>query len=207
MYTVALTGGIGSGKSTVSAIFAQLGAAVVDADVVSRELMRPGQPALHQVAQRFGKDLLDEQGVLNRALLRQRVFADTAQRRHLEAIMHPLIRDAMWRQVKQADAPYVVLVVPLLYEHQADYPTHRVLLVDVPEAIQRSRVKRRDQLDDVGVDRILASQSQRDQRLQIADDVIHNTTTLAGLQVEVARLHQCYLRLADVALIERETQG
>lgn len=196
LFTVALTGGIGSGKSAASDIFAELGAGMIDADIVGRALVQPGQPALHTILREFGPDLINRQGELDRAVLRRRVFANPVQRHRLEAIMHPLIRDAMWRQAKQTDAPYVMLVVPLLYENQAHYPVDRILLIDVPEAMQRARIKQRDKLDDDEIDRILASQSSRAQRLQIADDVIQNTGTLADLRRMVQRRHDDYLQLA-----------
>lgn len=197
MFSVALTGGIGSGKSVASKIFAELGVPIIDADIVSRELVQPGQPALKQIIQEFGDDLLDQEGELNRVLLRHRAFANPNQRHRLEAIMHPLIRDAMWQQAKQADAPYVMLVVPLLYESQAHYPVNRILLIDVPEAMQRQRIKQRDQLDDDAISRILASQSSREQRLQMADDVIRNTGTRDDLRNMVKRRHYYYMQLAE----------
>lgn len=199
MYTVALTGGIGSGKSAASAIFAELGVAIVDADIVSRELVQPGQPALQMIVDEFGPDLLNQQGELNRDLLRRRVFSAQERRQRLEDIMHPLIRDAMWQQAKQADTAYVILVIPLLYENQVHYPVNRVLLIDAPVAMQRARVKQRDQLLDDEIERILSSQSSREQRLQLADDVIHNTGTLEQLRRTVERRHQHYLQLADYA--------
>lgn len=197
MFTVALTGGIGSGKTAASHIFAELGATIIDADVVSRELVKPGRPALKMIIQEFGEDLLDSYGELDRSLLRRRVFSKPDRRHRLESILHPLIRDTMWQQAKQANAPYVMLVIPLLYENQAHYPVNRILLIDVPVAMQRSRVKERDQLKNDEIDRILASQSSREQRLQLADDVIHNTGTLLDLKNAVNRRHHYYLQLAD----------
>lgn len=195
MFTVALTGGIGSGKTAASHIFAELGAAIIDADVVSRELVKPGRPALTLILDAFGEDLLDSYGELDRSLLRRRVFSKPEKRHQLEGIMHPLIRDAMWQQAKQIDAPYVMLVIPLLYENQAHYPVNRTLLIDVPVAMQRARVRERDQLRTDEIDRILASQSSREQRLQLADDVIHNTGTLDDLRHAVNRRHHYYLQL------------
>lgn len=195
VFRVGLTGGIGSGKSTVARLFAELGATVVDTDALARELVEPGQPALEEIAAELGPGLLDTAGRLDRARLRELVFADPARRRRLEAILHPRIREAA--RAREAGARgYTVWVVPLLVEAGWTEEVDRVLVVDLPEAAQRARVAARDGLPVAQIEAILASQASRAQRLDAADDVIDNSGPPETLRARVAGLHRRYLTLA-----------
>lgn len=199
MLTVGLTGGIGSGKSAVSDAFARRGVAVIDTDLLAREVVEPGQPALDEIAAEFGADVLDPGGRLDRAALRRAVFAEPARRRRLEAILHPRIRQAMeerLRALEAAGADYAIVVVPLLVETGMTALMDRVLVVDVPEAEQIRRVMARDGVDEPQARRVLAAQADRDRRLAAADDVIPNTGTLADLEPKVAELDRRYRALA-----------
>ena len=196
MFKVGLTGGIGSGKSAASAAFAELGAAVIDTDLLSRELVEPGQPALAEIVQAFGPGMLDAGGRLDRKALGARVFSDPPARQRLEDILHPRIRAAMLARAEAANAPYVVCVIPLLIEAAQQDLVDRVLVIDVPEAIQRSRVAARDGYDAARVEQMLAAQVDRTTRLEHADDVIRNDGSLESLRASVAALHQKYLGLA-----------
>ena len=200
MFTVVLTGGIGSGKSAASEYFADLGASVIDADVISRELVVPNSPALQQIVAVFGAQVLTEDGSLDRAALRDRVFRDPYERTKLEAILHPLIRQRMLQRRAAATGPYVIFVIPLWSADQTDYPVDRVLLIYVPIEVQIARVQQRDQIDTAAVNRVLASQSSRATRLAVADDVILNTGTSAELQQAVQRLHAGYMQQVAKAI-------
>jgi len=193
---VGLTGGIGSGKSEVARLFAELGAPVIDTDVIARELVEPGQPALQEITDTFGSDILDADGRLDRAQLRARVFEDPEKRRRLEAILHPRIRARALELADAADTPYCLLVIPLLVETGNDYPLDRVLVVDAPEATRIARVEARDALPPEQIRSILASQASREQRLAIADDVIVNNAGLDQLRNAVERLDQQYRQAA-----------
>lgn len=194
MLKIGLTGGIGSGKSAASARFAALGAEVIDTDRLSRELVEPGQPALREIIAAFGEGMLDTQGRLDRGLLRERVFGDAAARKRLEEILHPRIRDAMLARAEDSTAPYVVFVIPLLFEAGQRALVDRVLVIDVPEPLQRARVAARDGFDDAQIAQILAAQVDRATRLSGADDVICNDGSIAELHAAVDRLHHQYLR-------------
>jgi dephospho-CoA kinase len=196
MFTVILTGGIGSGKTAASQYFAELGVPLIDADIVSRELVEPGSAALQQIVEVFGTSILTEQGALNRSVLRGRIFQNPAERKALEAIMHPLIRQSILQQRAEVSGPYVVLVIPLWTADQTDYPVNRVLMIDVPEEVQISRVQQRDQIGTAAVERMLASQSTRVARIAAADDIILNTGTLAELQQAVRQHHIIYIKQA-----------
>lgn len=193
---VGLTGGIGSGKTAVSDRFAQLGIPVIDTDLIARELVEPGQPALAEIAAEFGVDCLDDQGRIDRARLRQRVFADDAGRRCLEAILHPRIRTMARQRIAALTAPYCLLVIPLLAETGMTDLVDRVLVVDAPEEEQIYRVMTRDQIDEAQTRRILAAQASRDQRLALADEVLENSGDFVKLELQIADLHRHYLRLA-----------
>jgi dephospho-CoA kinase len=195
MLVVALTGGIGSGKSTVSDRFAALGAPVIDADVISRQLTEPDSPALAMIEAQFGPDVLCDDGSLDRAALRRFVFNDPAARKRLEAILHPLIRTRMQQALAALAAPYAVLVIPLLFETgQADL-ADCVLVVDAPEADQIRRVQQRSGLEPPEIERIMAGQVSRAERLRRADDVIDNSSNLQSLLVQTDRLHEKFLKL------------
>ncbi|MDN3517428.1 dephospho-CoA kinase [Aquisalimonas lutea] len=196
LLVVGLTGGIASGKTTVSGLFAELGVPVVDADVVARRVVERGQPALGELAAAFGEDILTADGVLDRGRLREKAFTDTAARERLEAILHPRIREWMEAEIAAADGPYVILSVPLLVEGDLLQRVHRVLVVDVPEAVQRERLIQRDGSTPEQAEAILAAQSSRRNRLQHADDIIDNTGDREALHQRVRRLHQDYLALA-----------
>ncbi|HAS50521.1 MAG TPA: dephospho-CoA kinase [Gammaproteobacteria bacterium] len=198
--TVGLTGGIGSGKTAVSARFASYGVPVIDTDVLARELVEPGQPALAEIVAEFGKDCLDEAGRLNRAVLRERVFIDEAGRQRLEAILHPRIRALAKVRVARLNAPYSLLVIPLLVETGMTDLVDRVLVVDVAEVEQVCRVMARDGMDERQARRILAAQASRSRRLALADDVLENSGDLTELDQRIADLHQYYLRLATCGL-------
>ena len=193
MLKIGLTGGIGSGKSAASAHFAKLGAEVIDTDLLSRELVEPGQPPLAEIVDAFGERMLDGDGRLNRSRLRERIFADPVARRTLEEILHPRIREAMMARAQRSSAPYVIFVIPLLFETGQQSLVDRVLLVDVPEALQHARVGARDGLDDARIDRILQVQTDRETRLRGADDVICNDGTLDELRAAVEKLHLEYM--------------
>lgn len=171
---VGLTGGIASGKSTVADMFADLGATVIDTDVIAREIVTPGQPALSEIGAVFGESVIRDDGELDRALMRQLVFADEDARRRLEAILHPRIQAETFRQADAAKGPYQLVVVPLLVESSLRYFVDRILVVDCDEETQIRRLRRRDAESDEQARRILASQARRDERLAIADDVISN---------------------------------
>lgn len=191
---VGLTGGIGSGKSAAAEEFARLGATVVDTDAISHELTAAGGAALPEIEKEFGRRVIGTDGALDRARMRERVFADPAARRRLEGILHPMIREVSRQRIATATGPYVVHVVPLLVE-SGEYARRvdRVLVVDVPESVQVERVRTRG-LDDEQIRRIIASQASRAQRLAAADDVIDNTGTLDALKARVRALHQKYLQ-------------
>jgi dephospho-CoA kinase len=195
MLRVGLTGGIASGKSTVAELFAELGAGIVDTDVIAREVVAPGEPGLEAVVEAFGPAILTARGELDRAALRRIVFRDTERRRALEAILHPLIRARTVRAIERLDAPYALVVVPLLLEAGFDALVDRILVVDCPEAVQRERLRRRDAADASATDAMLAAQLGREARLARADDVIDNGGSLAATRAQVATLHARYVDL------------
>lgn len=192
-YIVGLTGGIGSGKSAASQWFEHQGIHVVDADVVAREVVQPGQPALEKIAQHFGDWVLQADGQLDRRALRDYVFQHPEARQQLEAITHPIIRQSILSQLQQAQSAYVILVSPLLFETGQDRMTHRNLLVDVSEATQLKRASQRDAQSTEQIQKIIATQMPRSEKLKRADDVVHNEGTLDELYQQLMRLHTDYL--------------
>jgi dephospho-CoA kinase len=194
---VGLTGGIASGKTAVSDAFAALGVPVIDTDVIAREVVAPGSQALGEIRARFGDEVITAAGGLDRARMRELVFADTARRRELEAILHPRIRAETLGQAAAARAAYVVIVVPLLVETGFAELVDQVVVVDCPEAMQRARLMERDAHSDAQAQRILDSQADRATRLAGADHVIHNEGSLADLRAQVERLHARLLETAQ----------
>ena len=199
VYSVALTGGIGSGKSTVSCLFAERGVTVIDADELSHALTARNGAALAAIADAFGDDIIAADGSLDRAALRRRVFSDAEARRRLEGILHPRIRAEMRARMARSEGPYVILAIPLLFETGQQDMADRVLVVDVPESVQIERVQARSGLDRPEIERIIASQVPRSRRLAGADDVIDNTGPSSALADRVDRLHRRYLQLAAAA--------
>ncbi len=196
MLRIGLTGGIGSGKSTVAALFAARGIPVIDADAIAHQLTSPGTATTARILQTFGPDIGNADGGLDRQRLARRIFADRRERERLEAILHPLIRAEMLRQQETLDAPYCLLVIPLLYEAgQADM-VDRVLVVDVNEGIQSARVAVRDKRSEAEIRAILSAQADPAQRLRMADDRITNNGSLDELRSQVEVLHRQYLALA-----------
>jgi dephospho-CoA kinase len=201
-FAVAVTGGIASGKSAVAERFAQRGIVVADADVAARAVVAPGEPALAEIAARFGARALLGDGTLDRAWLRAHAFADATARRELEAITHPRIRAALLAQAQAAAGPYVLVAIPLLVEGggRAAYPwLRRILVVDAPEALQLARLRARDGVDEALARRMLAAQASRARRWAEADDVIVNDGAEAALDPAVARLDALYRRMAGAA--------
>ncbi|RMG34003.1 MAG: dephospho-CoA kinase [Gammaproteobacteria bacterium] len=196
MFRVALTGGIASGKSLASRHFESLGVPVIDADQVARELVEPGSPLLERIRERFGPEVFERSGRLDRARLRARVFSNPAERRALEAILHPAIHRRMQALAREAKGPYLVMVIPLLVESGQDWGEDRVLLIDAPERLQRERLMQRDHCSPAQADAILASQASREARRARADDIILNNGDPKALSDAVDRLHRQYLRMA-----------
>ncbi|RKT43164.1 dephospho-CoA kinase [Thiocapsa rosea] len=196
MLVIGLTGGIGSGKSTVADALAARGAGVIDTDVIARELTEPGQPTLAEIAATFGADIIGRDGRLDRDALRTQVFSDLDARARLEGILHPRIKDRMLEQLAAIEAPYAVLVIPLLFETSQHTLVDRVLVVDVPESAQRERVRRRSGLTHSEIDRIVASQISRAERLARADDILDNSGDLPALLAQAEHIHRQYIALA-----------
>jgi dephospho-CoA kinase len=196
-YVVGLTGGIGSGKSTVAELFVRNGAALVDTDAIAHELTAAGGAAIPALLAKFGPGVIDGSGALDRAAMRQSVFADPAARAQLEAILHPLIRQLAAERCQAAAAPYVILAVPLLVE-SGEYRQRcqRIAVVDCPESRQIERVMARSGLSVDQVRAIMAAQATRQQRLAVADDVVVNDGDLASLGEQVDALHRKYLQLS-----------
>ncbi|USV57225.1 dephospho-CoA kinase [Aeromonas encheleia] len=197
MYVVAITGGIGSGKTTVANQFATLGIEVIDADLIAREVVEPGTPALTAIANHFGPSILDEQGRLDRRVLRERIFSEPAAKHWLNALLHPLIRSEMLSQCAAASSPYCLLVVPLLVENRLMALADRVLVIDVDEATQIERTCRRDGVSRAQAEAILAAQASRAERLAVADDVLDNQSgTSETILARILALHETYLAFA-----------
>ncbi|MBF0783925.1 dephospho-CoA kinase [Muribacter muris] len=200
-YIIGLTGGIGSGKSTIAEMFQQLGVPLIDADIVARQVVEKGSPLLDKIAAKFGKTILTEQGELNRAALRQRIFHSDQDKQCLNNLLHPAIRQAMLAQLEQIQAPYVLWVVPLLIENRLTDFCDRVLVIDVLPEIQIERAVQRDQSNADTIKNIIASQVDRPTRLAYADDVIENNLPLTQnsehLRRQVQQLHQRYQQLAQ----------
>lgn len=194
-WILGLTGGIGSGKSAAAQRFAELGVQLVDADQAARWVVEPGRPALLRIAERYGADILQPGGELDRAALRARIFESPEERKWLEALLHPLIRQEIWGFLESANSPYAILVSPLLVESGQYRQVDRVLVVDVPQALQLQRAIARDGVSEAQVQAILAAQMRRDERLRHADDVLANDRDLAWLNGQVERLHEFYLGL------------
>tara|TARA_R110000850_G_scaffold196047_1_gene322486 strand:+ start:2299 stop:2901 length:603 start_codon:yes stop_codon:yes gene_type:complete len=195
MAVIGLTGGIGSGKSTVARLFGALGVHWVDADDVAREVVEPGTLAIAKIAGHFGDDILLPEGGLDRAALRRIVFEAPEERDWLEKLLHPIIREELSRQLHPADyaLPYVLLVSPLLLETDQHELVQKVVVVDVPVDVQIQRTMARDTNDREQVERIIAAQMPREQRLQKADNVVDNNLPMADVEQEVEALHQTFL--------------
>ena len=195
---IALTGGVAAGKSAVARRFEALGVHVHDADLAAREVVAPGTPGLAAIAEAFGASVLDETGKLDRRAMRERVFAEPAARRVLEAIVHPLVRNWLRERVAAEAGPYCLLAIPLLAENISHYRWIRhVLLVDAPEPLQLSRLIKRDGIDESLARSMLAQQASRAERLALADYVIDNSGDEAYLDADVAELHRKFLALAE----------
>ena len=193
---IGLTGGIASGKSTVANLFAELGAVIIDTDIIAREVVMPGEPALDEIVQAFGDDIVDQNGALKRSELRKIIFADDTARERLEAIIHPRIQDETVRQAESAGGPYQLIVVPLLVESPLRKFVDRVLVVDCSEETQIRRLMARDAETDEQARAVLAAQASREERLAIADDIINNDESVANTRHQVISLHEIYLSLA-----------
>lgn len=196
MLVIALTGGVGSGKSTVAAMFSRLGTPVIDADEIAHALTDPGSPLLNLISEAFGTGVIDADGRMNRAAMRSLVFSDPSARARLESILHPRIRSEMQRRLGELTAPYAVLEIPLLFETGQTDIADQILVVDLPESEQIRRVQTRSRLHPDEIRRIMDSQASRSKRLAGADDVIDNSGDAKALADQVRRLHRHYLELA-----------
>lgn len=195
MLIIGLTGGIASGKTTVADMFAEFGIDIIDSDVIAREIVEKGTKALTEITEHFSKDILDDAGNLDRKKLREKVFNEPAERKWLEKLTHPLIRQSMVEKIQQATSPYCFLVIPLLVESFPNPLLNRILVVDVPEEIQIKRVMLRDKSSKEQAQQILDAQASRQQRLDAADDVIENSKDIEFLRQQVNKLHEYYLKL------------
>ncbi|MFZ9642493.1 MAG: dephospho-CoA kinase [Candidatus Methylopumilus sp.] len=195
MYIVGMTGGIGSGKSEAAKCFAELGVPVVDVDIISHELTRAGQPVLQEIVQVFGQEILNSDGSLNRATLRQKIFEDTGARKSLENILHPAIyNQAIAALQKNASAPYQILAIPLLFENQRYLNIiNRSLVIDSTPEMQISRASQRDGLSNAAIQQIIDVQMPRAQRNAMADDIILNQGSVQALKEKIKQLHQQYM--------------
>lgn len=193
---IGLTGGIGSGKTTVAEGFAALGIPVIDADQLARELVEPGQPALEEIVATFGSDCIGEKGTLDRDWMRRRIYADADCKRRLEDILHPKIRERIRTRLAGIRAPYCIVVIPLLLETGQTDLVDRILVVDIPEKEQLKRVAARDHLTHNAIMAIMQAQADRSTRLKSADDVITNDTDLESLAGRIQELHQLYMGLS-----------
>ena len=193
---VGLTGGIGSGKTTVANGFSALGVTVIDADQLARELVRPGQPALDEIITIFGKDCVTPDRQLQRDYVRQQIYSDPGLKRQLEAVLHPKIRHRIIALLANIQDPYCIVVIPLLLETQQTDLVDRILVVDAPEKEQLARVAARDSLSDNTVMDIMQTQTDRNTRLAAADDIIVNDRDLAALSERIQELHTYYMEIA-----------
>jgi len=197
MFIVGLTGGIGSGKSVVSERFKTLGITVVDADLASREVVKPGRPALVEIKNHFGESILNDEGDLNRRKLREIIVSDDKQRQWLESVLHPRIGEQVRKELEDSSSVYTLYVAPLLFESNGDQICSRVLIVDVPIEIQISRTCSRDKVSIEQVEKIINSQISRKERLEKADDIISNDGTIEEMEAAVDKLHKKYLELTN----------
>ena len=196
---VGLTGGIASGKSVVANMFSARGVPVIDTDIISRELVKPGEPGLQAVITEFGSKFLNADGTLNRSLLRKQIFSDPLSRARLEEILHPPIRAATFARAQNAGGPYQIIAVPLMAETNfADF-FDRILVIDCPLELCRKRLMARDAESKESVDRIFSAQASRAERLDIADDIIVNDGSLQDTERAVEELHQQYLAISAIA--------
>ncbi|MDD9892282.1 MAG: dephospho-CoA kinase [Gammaproteobacteria bacterium] len=191
---VGLTGGIACGKSAVGKVFADLGIAVIDADQVARDVVKPGRAELETIAQQFGNDFITAEGELDRAKMRSHVFADPDERKKLEAILHPAIRTELVSQCKAAEqgSPYVIAMVPILEKLGIQSHLHRTVVVDAAEDVQLMRLCQRDNMTEDAAQSMIDAQQDRRSRLAMADDVIRNNNSLAEMRRQVEELHQKY---------------
>lgn len=194
-FIIGLTGGIGSGKTTVANLFAELGIELVDADIIAREVVAINSNGLQQITAHFGNEILDNDGQLNRAKLREIIFTEEQQRLWLNNLLHPMIREQMIKRCHQATSAYVIMVVPLLFENGLDSLVNRTLVVDINENLQLSRTSIRDNVNEQQVANIIASQSSREYRLSKANDVISNNGKIEDLRRQVMELHNNYINL------------
>lgn len=192
---VGLTGGIGSGKSTVARRFTDKGIPIIDADVITRKLVEPGEAALTEISEILGKEFISEDGRLDRARLRDAIFENEVTRKRLEAILHPRVAEVVADKVTSLTSPYCIIVIPLLFEAAQEHLVDRILVVDAPEELQVDRVMTRDHIDAGKVKQIIASQLDRKSRLARADDVIVNDGNETALEDQVNRLHKNYLQM------------
>jgi len=197
MLIVGLTGGIGSGKSSASELFEQLGVQVIDADIVAREVVEFGSPALNSISEHFGSDILDKQGALDRSKLREIIFSNPDQKDWLEKLLHPIIREQIISQLGLAQSPYAILVSPLLFETDQHELVTRTLLIDIPIDLQIKRASKRDDANAAQIQKIIASQLPRQCKIDQADDIICNDQDLEHLKQRVEKQHTCYLTLAS----------
>lgn len=198
-FILGITGGIGSGKSAATQWFESQGISVVDADIVAREVVEPGQPALQAIQQAFGDWVLLEDGNLDRRALREHIFQFPQARQTLEKITHPAIRQSIIQQLQQAESPYVILVSPLLFETNQHQLTHHTLLVDADEQTQLQRASQRDGQSEEQIRKIIAAQMPRAQKQQLANDIVVNDGLLEHLHQQLKPLHLGYLQRAEHA--------
>lgn len=196
MYVIGLTGGIGSGKSTIAHLFEKKGITIIDTDQLAREVTHIGQDALDTIAEHFGKNILLDDGSLNRKLLRTIIFSNNTQRLWLEQLLHPLIRAEIEKHVQSAQSPYCIVIIPLLFETTPNPLIDRILVIDSTEEQQLQRTQHRDNNTLEEAQAILMSQVKRNHRLENADDIIYNTRSIDDLNQEVEKLHQLYLSCA-----------
>ena len=197
MLKIGLTGGIGSGKTTVAQLFHQLNVPVIDADEIAHQICQPGQPTLKKIAQSFGREIINLDGSLNRDKLRALVFSKPDKKQQLEAILHPVIYAEINAQVAQLKAAYCIICIPLLVETQKTDLMDRILLVDCPVELQIERVKNRNQFSQEQICSIIATQASRTERLAVADDVINNSKSPLYLAEQVKKLHNSYSLLSS----------
>lgn len=192
-YIVALSGGIASGKSTIAHLFAQLGVPIIDADIIARQVVEVGTPALEQITQHFSQEILLENGELDRSQLREIIFNNDHERLWLNNLLHPIIAQETQKQFAQQTKPYVIWVVPLLIENNLHQLADRILMIDIPEALQLERLINRDRISESLAKKMIATQVCLTDRLAFADDIIVNDGDLVSLKIQVDNLHKQYL--------------